>query len=157
MAGGVVLPVKNPAFVDRYGVAFSHAAKDFLKRNRMANPPTPDQFIGIVRRATEDPAFDLLVALDTQWRLIGFAVVVTVETYLGDPESEVPFVYLRPGRTSSAVSVAMRNAIDETAKGRGSKRVTIVSNRDKPRAWACHGYRPIGTVYAKEISVNGDQ
>ena len=150
--GRVILCHGKQEILRHYGTAILAAAKDFVDRSEMVESFTPEQVVQLVDRACSDPAWALLLALDEQWSLVGFTVMVRTEHFVGGKcDAEVAVCYMRSGHGSIDLSNKMSEAISSIAKEWKAGHVTMVSNRKRDKAWARYGYNPVGTVYRKEV------
>lgn len=150
--GGRVLTCKSPAVFEHYKTALTKAAEDFVARSKMAIPYTVEGVLSLLHKAVIDPAWCLLLAVDDQWALFGFATLVRVGHFIGEGvEAEVSICYTRPDSIKRALSKQINDSIDAVARDWGARAVTMVSNRDREKGWASYGYHPVGVVYSKEL------
>lgn len=150
--GGRVMAVHNPAILLGYSSALRRACEDFVKRAEMIDEASADDIMELVTKAPGEPGYELLLALDSRYRLLGFSVCVAIGRLAGGGvELEVPVTYMRPDRPAPAVSRMMRDVIDIVGRGYGAKRVSMISNRRRDKAWSRYGYHPVGVIYTREI------
>lgn len=156
--GGRVFVVKNPIVMQHYGTSLRRAADDFVARAGMNEPTTPEEILALVELASVSPSMALILAVDDQWKLLGFGIMVRVENFTGGhATAEVPVVYMRPDRPARHVSEAFNKLLDSVASEWGCERLMMISTRERERAWKHYGYAPAGVVYTKELRSGTEQ